>query len=433
MPSIPLLDRFRVPFGILVAISSLLTCLLSSCQFSFDPRGPEVDEAVHASDDITLDTQQIRLRMRSLVDPMSGEIEDAADRIIAQTNDPTVRRAATEWKAEAIPALRESLFQPQPMTALFDTWVLTNQMAVYFSEGRGRQALGKQSAIALTTCLELERQMNLIAASMTKSKDVTKARALARNWAAAHPISTSIAHRETTLSRAGERDFGPMSARETVADITMTVDDLNRRLEVYSDQLVRQARWEAELLTMDLSDQLQLNRAIPLADDAVESVGQITESVDSITTSIAHTVDTLDTAIELAENLAPNVERLVAVVESAPELIAAERTATLEAVQAELNNAIEFVQQERIAALQHVTSERLAALQSLHESITQERQTLTKDVAVISTKAIDHAFWRATQLLAAVLVVLLVSALVGLGLIRRMITGLLHERNQGSS
>ena len=67
--------------------------------------------------------------------------------------------------------------------------------------------------------------------------------------------------------------------------------------------------------------------------------------------------------------------------------------------------------------------ERLEALQTLHESIVQERQKLTKDVDVISVKAIDHAFWRLAQLLGVVLLVLL----AGLWVVRRMISGLFKE------
>ena len=37
------------------------------------------------------------------------------------------------------------------------------------------------------------------------------------------------------------------SIGEAVMEVTTTVDDLNQKLGIYSDQLFRQARWEAEL------------------------------------------------------------------------------------------------------------------------------------------------------------------------------------------
>ncbi len=62
--------------------------------------------------------EQLRLTMRSLVDPMSGQIELSADRIIQTNSDPGIQRAAIEWKAQGVPALRESLFQPAPLRGI---------------------------------------------------------------------------------------------------------------------------------------------------------------------------------------------------------------------------------------------------------------------------------------------------------------------------
>ena len=401
---------------------------LIACQISVEPRGPNISGKLHSTEDVSASTNQIRLMMRSLVDPMSGEIETAADHIIAQAPTPSVKRAAVEWKAQAVPALRESLFQPDPVTALFDTWVLTNQMTIYFSQGPGKDALGASSGIATAACLKLESQMQEVAASLTKSGDVNAARVGAREWASQNPITTSISHRRSTLSQAAERNLGSeLTATQTVGNMVMTLDDLNRRLEIYSDQLVRQARWEAELITMELTDQLQLDQAIPLAGEAVESVERITDSVDSITGSVATAVDSVSSAVVSVEKLVPAIDRIVVVAESAPQLIAQERAAAIQALQEEMGKTIQFVREEREAALQHITTERMAALQALHQSIIEERQVMTEDINEISLKAIDHAFSRLAQIVAVVLVVILVAALIGLWLVRGMISGLISE------
>ena len=404
-------------------VPALVALLLATgCRISVNPRDPFIGEAVHSDSDIAANIQQIRLRMRSLVDPMSGEIETAADRILASTTDPAVRRAAIAWKAEAVPAIRESLFQPDPLTALFDTWVFTNQMAVYFSSGPGAAELGSQSRIAVATSMKLERQVNEVAASFTKSGDVTRARDAARQWATAHPITTGISHRESTLTRATERELGPeLTATETLGSMTMTVDDLNRRLEVYADQLLRQVRWEAQIISMDLAEQFELDAAMPLAGRAVDSVGEVAAAV-------GHVGDSVQVAAGSIETLVPLLERAIVVAEQAPELVTSERAAAIAAVHTELDRTIQFVSKERETALQHITAERLAALQTLHDTIITEREVLTDDVRTISVEAIDHAFWRATQLVAAVLGVLLLAALAGLFLLRRMVAGLLRER-----
>lgn len=164
-------------------------------------------EDVHAPEDVAVTSEQLRLRMRSLVDPLCGVIEAAADQVIASTTNAAVRREGLLWKIEAVPALRQCLFQPDPGTALFDTWVLSCQMEEYFETGAGREKLADVHPIAVATCQRLEFDLARLAASMTKSGDVTDARAFVRKWAKAHPIQTSIAARESTLSRATDRDL----------------------------------------------------------------------------------------------------------------------------------------------------------------------------------------------------------------------------------
>jgi len=135
-----------------------------------------IEAKVHAQQDVTVTQHQVRLRMRALVEPMCGEIEQAADAIIAGTTNRTVQQAALHWKIEGVPALREALFRPDPFTAMSDTWVLFYQMADYFETGRGQEALGPASAQAAATCRRLEEEFTQIVASATKSGDVSKAR-----------------------------------------------------------------------------------------------------------------------------------------------------------------------------------------------------------------------------------------------------------------
>jgi hypothetical protein len=346
----------------------LLGVIVSGCSIAMPHR--KMKTSVHSQEDMAANYEQVRLRLRSLVGPMCGEIEQAADQISAGTTNAAVQRAALLWKIDGVPALRAALFQPDPYTALLDSWVLCNQMSDYFETGPGRAALGDASPIAVAACRRLEEEMDRVAASLTISGDVTKVRAFTKKWAHDHPIRHSIPDRETTLSLVlNQENLGSMSTGQAVAGITTTVDDLNRRLEVYSDQMVRQARWEAELFKSDLLTELPVAQALPLAERAVKAAEQFATTTD---------------------RLEPMVERAVVAVENAPKLIASEREATVLALRAE----------------------RIASLMELHEAMTVERKAMTQDIEQISLKVVDHAFWRAAQLLAAVLVILAVIIIV---------------------
>ena len=147
--------------------------------------------------------------------------------------------------------------------------------------------------------------------------------------------------------------------------MAVAMDDLVRRLEVYSDQLPKQARWEAELFLLDAEKIPAIARILSLSESAVKSTDRAVEAANRM--------------VQVAERLAPAVERAVAVAESVPKSVAAERETVLTQVRAD---------------------------------VAQERKEMTQDMERISLLVVDHAFWRAAQLTAAVLTLALIAGLV---------------------
>jgi hypothetical protein len=352
------------------------------------------------ADDVAANAIQVRLRMRASVEPLSGAIIDAADGIAEATPDKAIQREALVWKMQAVPALREALFRPNPWHAILDAWVLSWQMAQYFEAGPGREALGGAAPLAFETSMYLENQIESIAASLTHSGDVSEVRRIARNWAANHPIKHSIASRDSILASIAEIEIQEtFSTQEVVGNVAVTVDDLSRRIDIYSVQLPDQARWQAELFAMDLAGHYELEQAVPLASSAVRSASE---------------------AVEVLKQLAPSMEEALRVAEAAPEVISAERAVAIEAAQAEISRTIEFVQAERIAALEHLSNERETALNELHQTIIEERKLLMADLEQVTLTAVDHTILRAAQLTAGILVAVFIGMLVLLFIASRL-------------
>jgi hypothetical protein len=345
---------------------------------------------------VAVNVNQVRLKMRSLVGPLCGEIERAADQIAAETDDPAVRRAAIRWKIEAVPALSAALFQPEPFTALADAWAFSYQMADFFETGAGKKQLGDSAPVAVETGRRLEQEIADVAAAMTVAGDVSKVRAVVKRWAAEHPIRYAMPDRETALGRVLERDApDSWSTGEAVAEITTSVDDLNRKVDVYSDHLFRQVRWETELLGGDL----RLGDLPPLAERAVQSAERASATLD---------------------RLAPGFERAVTVAEKTPAIVASERKAAIDGLGEQLTRTITFLQQERIAALNHITAERIAAIGGLGERLAEERKVFDQDLERTGIELVDHAVWRLAQLAAAVLASLGVGIVAILVLVRKL-------------
>ena len=386
---------------ILFALLMLVVSLSFGCSIKVKKRQPKTSAAPKG--DISASANQVRLRMRSLVDPLAGEIERSADQIAASSQDVAIKRAAIRWKIEGVPAVRGALFQPDPYTAVLDTWILTYQMADYFETGPGRAALGASSPVAVQTCRSMEEEFGKVVATFTVSRDVSQIRAYARQWAADHPIRYAIQDRESALSRVLERDFAPeFNLGETVAEITTTADDIHREIQIYSDHLFRQARWEAELLKLDLGGA----EVMPMAERAVKSSEQAVATLDRLAPAIKSAADTASNVPTIVAS-----ERKAAVDEINEQLsktlifIHEERLAVLEQINNELLTVLKHISQERVAAMQQVSEERIAALQQLHEEriasmselrdiADSQRKEISRDIEQTGVRLVDHAVWR---------------------------------------
>jgi hypothetical protein len=110
-------------------------------------------------------------------------------------------------------------------------------MRDFFQNGHGHAALGRFAGEAVATCQRIEETIYRIAGSATHSGDVSKARAVARRWAREHPVGQAISGRESTLSGGFGRHFGEsLSFGQAATEVTTTLDDLSRKLDVNNER-----------------------------------------------------------------------------------------------------------------------------------------------------------------------------------------------------
>ena len=392
------------------AISHCLRCILAvlavmlwssavGCTAAKSRQATEKNAPIRP-EDVKVTAEQVRLRMRSLVGPMCGQIEQSADMIIAGTPDLNVKLAALKWKMDAVPAMREALFRPDPYSAAFDTAALCMQMIEYFEHGPGKEAFGPAaSAQAAAACRSMLDEYLKVIASATSSGDISKARDFVQRWAADHPIRHSISDRESAMSRVYEQEFiVSRRAIEYVADAAATADDLTRKMDVYSDQLFRQARWEVQRLQLELVRDYRVDQAMPLAERAVKSAEQAVKTVDG---------------------LSPSLERSLAVAEGVPKLAAAERETVIKAVHDEMTRVLQTVRDERVTALEQVSKERSAASKEIKDALSAQASQLAVDGERISKQEIDYVMEKVTWMVVIAMAVVIAVVLLGLWIRRR--------------
>jgi hypothetical protein len=380
-------------------LSIAMALVLVGCK-SGAPRRGVLKRDIHPQEDVAVNTEQARLRVRVLVEPFCGSLESAADQIMASNTNQAIRREALVWKIQAVPTMGETLFHSNPFLALGDAWVFLWQMTDYFQDGPGKQALGDSAPIAVATCASLEKELTEVAASFTHSGDVADIRTFIQKWAGDHPIRHSIAGRESVEGYFTKRKLQEtFSAPEAAGDFVVTTDDMSRRLDAYSGQLLNQSRWQAELFAMDLTGEYPLENIIPLVENTMQSVAL---------------------AASAAGQAVGPLEKTAAALEELLETIAKERATGVRAIHEEVSRTIQFGQQEQVAISNELTKQRLAALLELHRNIAEERIAFTRDLERLSFNLVDHAFLRTAELGALIVLVMFAGAVVLLLLTRRL-------------
>jgi len=296
---------------------------------------------------------------------------------------------------QGVPAMREALYRPDSYTAAVDTAILCYQMISYFETGAGKQELGPASAEAAATCRRMADEFMKVVESGVESGKASAGRAFVQKWAAEHPIRHSIADRESAMTRVFEQQsVAGHDPTAYLADAATSVDDLNRKLDVFSDQLFRQARWEVERMKLELSRDLQSDESFKAANHAMKSADQAAATV---------------------EHLAPSVERSLGVAQDLPKIVAGEREAVVKAVHDEMGRTLQALHDERVAALQEVSKERGTASKEISDALSAQAHQLATDADSITTKKIDYVMDKITRLVTismaiAIVLVLLVVA-----------------------
>jgi hypothetical protein len=390
-------NMIRIGFLCFVWLSVLL---LTGCQTIQYESGlmksaPKAEQATY-----NMTAAQLRLQLDDLAGVFTGSIEQAADRVIAESADRQVEQHALLWKINAIPMAYRALFQTDPAVALIDTWAFSLQMVVYFEKGQGKEDFDQWHAIALDASRQLETALKEVARKTRTDENVQPLEEKILIWVEDHPIQPDFIYRDTAIpvlsSQSGQRQLG---AVQTVGKLALSVEDISFRLFLYMDLLTKQARWQAEYVMADTDKDAGIQSALRSLDEMVAAVNRITP-----------------------------------LVESAPDLIAGEKEAVLDALKQERVATLASIDQQRIETLNYLTRERMAAVEdltSLQRAITEmlqserelvltsidsQRKALLIDVESAGNRivenalqqgrqVIDHFFTRLVQLLVVFLLV----------------------------
>jgi hypothetical protein len=357
--------------------------LFASCSSLEPPRRSALQEQIGAGN---MSATELRQRLYEVPGRLGGILETAADEIRAASIDPAVRRRALLWKADAVPALYTAALRPDPMAGALDLWLLVEQMRRYFAEGPGREAFGAQQPLASAAMAQIVAVTEATALSLAASPEAfARRKASVERFAAAHPIESGIATRESAmleLARLTEADGA--GAFAAVGEATETLSDITLRLNAYAALLPKVARWQAELAVEGVTGRDSLEPTL----EGLDAVGEAARRANELLADVPGAARAVSGP--MAELLDRQRLELLAAV-------AQERLAITHFLTAERETAFAALSAERKAVLEAFSAERAAAMAQF-EALTE--RTLA-DASVRAGEMGSFVFVRALVLIVA--------------------------------
>lgn len=389
----------------IMKLAPIVAVCLVSPLWSCASTRPQTQHLLQKNQAITISSQEMRVRVRSLARPLAGILQTAADEISRETNDPEVRRAALLAKTEAIPALFDALFRKDPGEALIDTSALVEQIKQNFTDGIGVILNDDEKKVVLDAAEDMKHRLQSVyLAAGASQQEIDAFWITIEEWARKHPLQGSFTVRDSTASLlAASTAIGGGGLGAAISGAQDELADFAVRADLYAEILPRQARWQAQLLI----EEMMAERFIA---HAFDQVGPIPLSLESLPVDIDKERQALIEDFRREGILAGH-------------WIRAERVDSLEYFSRERQAILDALIDERIAILQSLTMER----EALIEAVDSQRAAFALDLETVVASAlaetrrelVDHFVLRLAQLTAVVLPLVLVGGLILVWFARR--------------
>ena len=335
---------------------------------------------------VSVSASVLRVRVNDLVDRFAGELERAADQIIEQSAQDSIRRRALLAKVDVIPAVYTAGFRADPLAAAIDVWGFSFQLSQYFENGGGRNAFGPQQPLFEDCARGLLADADAaIKAIAIRPEYFDMARARVEGWAESNPVEDTFASRASAVTILADLRSDDRNVFVTLGAVSDLLTELSEHMNTYAAQLPKQARWQAEVLVTGITG--------------------------------AHSVEG---ALGDLHNVGTDVRRVTDVLADVPSLVGTQR----DIISSERIAVLKGIDDQRVRVLEYMTTERLATLAAMREeraalveAMDHERGEMLTQMDAMRARAVDSTLAGLRDLVdyallrvAALLVSLMVAA-----------------------
>ena len=336
---------------------------------------------------------ELRLRLTDFSYRFTALVEATADSILRVAHDPDIKEAVLLWKIYGISGMNKALYKNDPIASFFDVWPYTKQMVIFFESGPGSITFKDYAPIAHRISLELESELDAVLMDVSEYANHQEYEQAVDGWVEANPFVDPYFTRKSTLPLfakwLGEEKLGIGSS---VVTITEQVGELTNRVNMYSDIIPKQIKWQIELSALELTRDIQPDSVLDLLIENTRSLKHLMDTIPVMTDENRKAAFS-----ELDRQRILTLNKLVE-----------ERIATIDALVAERKAILDAFTNERIEFVKELNDQTDLIIQHI-DSLTYDLvdKTFTK-----TDNIIDKIFWKALLLAAIAFAGLLIIAIV---------------------
>lgn len=345
----------------------------------------------------------LKSRMAEFFSRFVAVVEGASDAIVRDADEPAMRRAALEWKAQCVALAQSAMLRPDPLASLFDGWTLCKQLHGDLVDGPGRERFGAAQPAAIAAIERLEACAIEIAQTVVAAQDLSPLRGMVDEATARYPIDGPLYARRSPVIDYADRVGEASGLTQIAANMDLHVADMARKMTVYGALAPRQARWQAELMLheplaaiVDATTRLAVAvEGLPdrLREERVALTAWLREERDAVLGALT---EQREAALATVAEITANERRSVL------DAIVAERRAVLAAIAIERGAMVDAIDAQRVATIDAIDAQRTATIQALRgeraivvDAARAERRSTTDAVRDV----VESSFPRARELI----------------------------------
>ena len=240
--------------------------------------------------------EDLRIGLQEFLDFAQASVDSAAMEIGRKSVSRDHQRAAVLWRTRVVALVKSVANNEDAREGLLDVWAMCQILLNYFEAGDGRSMFGEHQPIALASAKQILAAAEHLAVRFVPEDLYPKAKEQVIAFAAEKPLTGMFSVQsneqlsddtasESIVTRIIGIPFAPLTALKGVGEAPKSISDIGHAVDRFTEtvkDLPGDARWEVQLLAMNLEELSSVSESVASLKRISESSSRFTQVLDDM-------------------------------------------------------------------------------------------------------------------------------------------------------